>query len=341
MKAIPLTRCVFLMPFADILTDVGAPTPKLLEKYRLPASLEESFNHFVPILPAIDFAVAGQRSQGISDIAYLAAKRLSFDDLTEQLQASVLQAPTLYAALKQLVRLAPIEDTNLRIWLERDEHSLKVYSVLAGTRGLPHLEHSQWLQNLPIIYIVRQFTGPDWAPATIAFEARYTPSLETRSHWPNTRFRSGEHASWIDIPISLLSLPSRASRMRQAPRAPDAVVHGNSDVIGTLKMMLPAYVSGTLPSIADIAEMAGTSVRSLQRHLLLAGLTYSGLIHQVRYEIASKMLANSEAKIIDAAAAAGYDDPAHFTRAFRRIAGVTPREFRRNQQSRPSERPFN
>jgi AraC-like DNA-binding protein len=37
-----------------------------------------------------------------------------------------------------------------------------------------------------------------------------------------------------------------------------------------------------------------------------------------------------DAKIIDVAYATGYADPAHLARAFRRMAGVTPREFREN-----------
>lgn len=63
------------------------------------------------------------------------------------------------------------------------------------------------------------------------------------------------------------------------------------------------------------------------------GLSYSGLIDVARFENAVKLLRDSDAKVIDVAFASGYADPAHFTRAFRRISGVTPREFR--EQWRP------
>ncbi len=76
------------------------------------------------------------------------------------------------------------------------------------------------------------------------------------------------------------------------------------------------------------AEMVGLSVRSLQRKLSLAGLTYSGLLEQVRFNNAIKLLSDTENKIIDVAFSSGYADPAHFARAFRRISGRTPREFR-------------
>src|SRR5262245_6318699 len=41
------------------------------------------------------------------------------------------------------------------------------------------------------------------------------------------------------------------------------------------------------------------------------------------------MLTNPERKIGDIAGVLGYTDPGHFTRAFRRWTGLTPREFRR------------
>jgi AraC-like DNA-binding protein len=48
--------------------------------------------------------------------------------------------------------------------------------------------------------------------------------------------------------------------------------------------------------------------------------------------MAEQMLANLRDKIGDVARALGYSDPAHFTRAFRRWTGLTPRDFRRNPQ---------
>ncbi|MGY4401827.1 transcriptional regulator GlxA family with amidase domain [Bradyrhizobium sp. USDA 3315] len=175
--------------------------------------------------------------------------------------------------------------------------------------------------------MVQQFAGPDWAPATMAFEARYTPSPACQSFWPNTRFLSGQDASWIDIPISLLSLVNRANEKMLSPQDDGAGPAGH-DIIATLKLMLPSYLGERLPALAEIAEMAGASTRSLQRKLAHAGLTYSDLIDTIRFENARKLLRDTDFKIIEIAFASGYTDPAHFTRAFRRIAGAAPRQYR-------------
>jgi AraC-like DNA-binding protein len=201
--------------------------------------------------------------------------------------------------------------------------------MLDGMSGALHLEHTQWVQNVMAVYIVRQFAGPNWAPATIAFEARYTPGIETQSQWPHTRFLSGQKTSWIDVPVSLLSAaPIAYGATRGSSEHEFQPI--STDTVTALKLMLPSYLDARLPSIAEMAEITGTSVRSLQRELATAGLTYSRLIDQVRFERGAELLRNTDAKIIDVAFATGYTDPAHFARAFRRMAGVAPREYRAN-----------
>lgn len=332
MSGIPLTRCQFLIPFVVIHDEIGAPTEALLAKFHLPTSLEEKADHYVPILPAIRFAEAAQRSQGITDFGFQASRQLQFCHLSERLRAIIGSCPTLFSALQQVCKWARLEDTNLNMWLELCDDYVRICSRLAGTAGLQHLEHSQWLQNIFPIHIVRQFAGPDWTPSTMAFEAHYTPSLETQAFWPNTRFLSGQHASWIDVHASQLSLPNLAIELSPSSYGDEDQTFP-SEIVRTLKLMLPSYLDEGVPTVAAIAEMAGISVRSFQRKLASMGLSYSDLVEIVRFENAAKLLRTTDAKIIEVAFASGYSDPAHFTRAFRRISGVTPREFR--EQWRP------
>jgi AraC-like DNA-binding protein len=294
----------------------------------------------MPLLPALRFVTTAQVSQGVTDFGFHAGRRLDFRVLSIQFQASVRHSPTLLATLESWCRFVQLEDPFLQVWLERHEQSLRICtaSTIAGAARMPHLEHAQWLHNMMVIYIVREFAGPDWTPANFAFQARYCPGVESQSFWPGTRFLSGQSASWIDIPVSLLALPNpTASRLRA--KSPEEFRQIDTDVVTTLKLILSTYLDERVPTIAEAAEIAGTSVRSLQRELSLAELTYSRLLDQVRFEKGAEMLRETDAKIIDVAYATGYSDPAHFARAFRRIAGITPRELRETwEERRPTVR---
>ena len=59
------------------------------------------------------------------------------------------------------------------------------------------------------------------------------------------------------------------------------------------------------------------------------GETFQSYLQAVRVARACELLRGG-ARVIDAAAAAGFDDPGYFTKVFRRAVGVTPREYRKN-----------
>ena len=82
------------------------------------------------------------------------------------------------------------------------------------------------------------------------------------------------------------------------------------------------------PTIRSAAALLGTSPRSLQRELESQAITYSGIVDEVRYEIACTLLAKTRLDIAEVGAALGYRDPSSFSRAFMRWAGASPRHYR-------------
>ncbi|MFM8295667.1 MAG: helix-turn-helix transcriptional regulator [Microcystaceae cyanobacterium] len=104
------------------------------------------------------------------------------------------------------------------------------------------------------------------------------------------------------------------------------------DFVGSLQQVLTPLLREHYPAIELAAEIAQTSVRTLQRRLAEDSLTYSQLISRLRYQQAIHWLVNSDLKIIEIAAELGYQDAAHFTRAFKRWTGVAPQTFRRDRR---------
>ncbi|ARP96025.1 helix-turn-helix transcriptional regulator [Bordetella genomosp. 13] len=330
MAKIPLTRCQFVLPFKYILDAMGVPVEPLLEKHNLPVDMEGRLSSYVPIRNALQFADAAKREQGIPDFGYLVARGANFYYLSERLRALIVNSPTLFVALKNLCSFAHLEDTNLTMFLDFHQKSVRLHSRLNGVKGMRHLEHSQWLQNVLPVHVVREFAGSDWMPATMAFEAEYTPGAEVQDHWSRTRFLGGQQYSWIDIPVAYLSLPPLSSSAHGAPSEADYVgISGK--LVDTLNLMLPSYLGGKVPTLMDIAEMANTSRRNLQRMLAESGVSYRGIVNAVRFERAAALLRRPEIKIVDIALSLGYTDAAHFTRAFRKMAGASPLQFRKSK----------
>lgn len=328
MSKIPLTRGQFLLPFVQILDTLGAPVESLLEKYKLPPSIEKCTTDYLPIRNCLQFAEKTSYSQGISDFGYLVSREANFNYLSERNRKMVRNSSSLFSALKNLCANAHLEDTNLRVFLVPYGNSLRLCSQLNGIKGFPHLEHSQWLQNVLLIHVVREFIGPDWIPENISFESQYHPTFEAQEHWNRSRFHSGQSYSWIDIPEKYLHLPP-INRWNDTDQKASEEISISSDLVSSLKIMLPSYLGGKVPTVADIAEMANTSIRSLQRTLSESGWSYRQILNTVKFEQATKLLLIPETKISEIALSLGYTDAAHFTRAFREMAGVSPSQFRK------------
>lgn len=112
-----------------------------------------------------------------------------------------------------------------------------------------------------------------------------------------------------------------APRIRAGAHALDHAVQRAVDFIGgNVKRRI---------SVSEIAAAAGTSERTLRNLFRRAlGKRVIDVINERKMNHAAHLL-SMHFKIYEIAAAVGIDDPAQFTRLFRKTVGVTPREYQR------------
>lgn len=103
----------------------------------------------------------------------------------------------------------------------------------------------------------------------------------------------------------------------------------NWDVIDKLRELLKSYLPDGYPTARFVAEVMDVSERTLARRLSARGLTYGKLVDQVRFEVAKKLLQNPDVRIGEVARYVGFNGQGNFTRMFRRVGGLSPKEFRK------------
>jgi AraC-like DNA-binding protein len=101
-----------------------------------------------------------------------------------------------------------------------------------------------------------------------------------------------------------------------------------TDVEGQVKTTLKRSLAGRRPTLQNVARELGLSVRTLQRRLTEAGLTFQQLVETTRRELAHHYLRQKTVELNEAAFLLGYEDSNSFFRAFQVWEGTTPGEWR-------------
>jgi AraC-like DNA-binding protein len=186
-----------------------------------------------------------------------------------------------------------------------------------------------------LISIVRLFTATDWLPAEcgIVVEGEIGPFVRGELH--DRLIRRVPDYGWLRLPRSILARPPRIRVPVETRSGKEAREEPALDLVGSLAQALHPYLPARVPSIQDAAELAGTSARSLQRELAHAGSSYRDVLLRVKLDAARELLRQPDLKIQDVAYETGFSDPAHFSRFFRALNGVTPREYRASHLQEP------
>jgi AraC-like DNA-binding protein len=79
---------------------------------------------------------------------------------------------------------------------------------------------------------------------------------------------------------------------------------------------------------AEVARRLGMSQRTLARRLSLEGLTFAGILENLRSDLATRYLGDADLSVSQIAWLLGYREVSAFTHAFKRRTGTTPREMR-------------
>lgn len=324
-------RAAHFSPYLEFCCDKGLPTERLLRQFRLPNTLDVQADAWLPVLPVLKFLAHLERSACVCDIGILASKYVSLDLLKPANQRAVLTAPTLGEALTAFMAGAKLESTAFTGWIVEEQDRIRICKTHTIEATSEETRPLQVHFNLLVLSIVRAFAGKDWSPEVMGFKSCVPLSPVVGHLFPKTRFLFRQDHSWIGLPRDMLGLKSKrqysAFHVARECEVP-ALAFGADDYVAALKGVLKTYLPDGYPRIDLAAEILGTSVRSLQRILAQSNTTYSKVIEQTRVDTAVELLEHSQSKIIDVAYAVGYEDPSHFSRAFRRLKGTSPREFR-------------
>ncbi|WP_336489593.1 AraC family transcriptional regulator [Methylobacterium nigriterrae] len=185
--------------------------------------------------------------------------------------------------------------------------------------------------------VLRALCGPDWAPleALLPRSApRDTGPYVSFFHAP-VRF-DAETASLVfsaELLAQRIAGADPAVRQRVEERICRLEAAEPSSLTDKLREYLQTVVTRQRCKAEGVARLRLVNRRTLSRHLQAEGTSFRRLANEAQFRVAKKLLADTCMTLAQISATLSFSEPAAFTHAFRRWAGMTPSAWR--QANRP------
>jgi AraC-like DNA-binding protein len=211
-----------------------------------------------------------------------------------------------------------------------------VFDYVGVARHSDRHQIEAWLVTL--VRICRQLTGLRLPTSRV--------TLTHLRHGDISEFKTffggdivfGAAADEIAFPLSIREIPVVSSDPYLnglLTRYCEEALAGRRSNRGPFGLIVENAIAQLLPHgrarAAEIARRLGVSQRTLVRRLASEGLTFAGILQDLRSNLAARHLRDETLPISKIAWLLGYQDVSAFTHAFKRWSGTTPRMARQRR----------
>jgi AraC-like DNA-binding protein len=240
---------------------------------------------------------------------------------------------TLNEAIRRAARYSSMVNEGIKL-TRREGKGLDVAFEYVGiSRRLDRHQIEFWVAGL--MRVCRQLTNRHLIADSVTFVHRRSPTAELRSFY-GCKLKFGADADETTFPRSVRNMPlvgadpylnkllikycEEALAHRRTNRNPFGIRVENA-----VAVLLPHGKA----QMSEVAHKLGMSRRTLARRLASEGLTFTGVLDDLRSDLAKRHLADHDLSISKIAWLLGYSEVSAFAHAYKRRTGQTPRETRR------------
>ncbi len=246
----------------------------------------------------------------------------------------LLNSSTLGDALENLVRYSRVltEGVDIELRVAGNE------GVLMGRIGDPLVKDERQAAEFGMGLLLRfceLVTGSKVSPIRVEFRHAKPKEARTIRQRFGAPIRYGQERLALIVKRGLLDHPVEAADnellkiLRRHCRQTLGRRPRTKDIAYEARELITALLPSGQPSFDDVARELGMSTRTLGRQLAKQGLSYKGLLDEVRHKLALRYL-NDRIGVKQVAYLLGYSEVAAFGHAFRRWTGSSPGRYRRN-----------
>ncbi len=325
MKDIHLIKAAQALPFVQHLEDIGASVDRLSQQVKMPIDCVRQQQGIIAEYSVWQFIELCADKEAYDFLGYDCAQKQPVSSLGGLGGFHLRIAPTLKMILEHFIYDVQSETTGAFYSLQTNNDAVWFQRLQMFGKNAVSWQTEQYMIAV-IIQIIRLCTGEKWLPPKLRISSLNKPQ-QLPPEWSDIRIEWGCEATEIMIPKRQLmlapvtleaSLPENYSDFFKPASSPQFIEFIETQIL-TNRL-----------SIESTAEETGLSCATLKRRLLDMKTSYSKLVEQVRFDMAKRLLSQPTISILDITITLGYYHHSSFTRAFKKMSGYTPNEYRRN-----------
>jgi AraC-like DNA-binding protein len=246
---------------------------------------------------------------------------------------TLVYSNTLAAALRRLSRYDRILSDALMVQLETSDGTtwvrLDVQPALRAFRPAADARLAALLS------ICREIAATSITPVAVQFPYRKPADVREYERFFQAPLEFGALATAFALDSADLNRPVALSDdaltgyLDQLASQVLKELETERTVADQVRRVLWRELSERVPEISRVARALALTPRTLQRRLREENTTFSGVLEQLRRDMAPELLRDGRMAVAEVAFLLGYEDASSFHRAFRRWFGSSARVFRR------------
>lgn len=333
-----LIRSACLTQYAEVARSVRLEPLAMLRKARLPLASLDQQDLRIPVSGVRRLMEISATESGIAEFGLRMAERGGLPNLGP-VALVVREQATLGAALELLSRYIHIHNEAMRLSIKRGDDVVILFPALRGERRRPPRQSTEWALGL-IFRIIGSLFGSDWRPLEIRFAHSAPANRGYYRHFfgCDVNFNSDFDAilcaaSNMDRPIPTAN-PLMARYAQSSVEAVDQrPEHWDDKVSELVRALLPQGHC----TIERVAEHFDCDRRTVHRHLLERGTSYSRILDTQRANLIERLIEDSNRPLAGIAELLGFSAQSAMARWFRARFGCSITQWRRG--GRPKELP--
>lgn len=330
-----LLRSAALEGFVPLMRELGIDGAALIADAGIKPDALASPESNISYAAFLDVLAAAREASGLQHIGLLIAERQSMSILGP-LGFAIAQAPDVREAIGELNQFLHLHNTGIaaRLVIEGDTVMWRLEVLLSNRPGVRQQE------DLAVsigVGILRSLLGRDWSPELVTLQRRApmnTAPYRQAFRCP-VEFEAEHNQAVFDYAVLDTRIAQSNSQLHAILnshlRGLDA--SGKLDYATEVQQIILHAMKGGECTLPRVAQMLGTSQRTLQRRLSAEGRSFRDELETVRARVAMRYLEETAIPLTSLSMTLGYSDLAAFSHAFRRMTGVSPSAWRKGNRA--------